>query len=93
MTTVKSEQRVLNLETTSGAVKLNSEARLNASGDILNINGQIQAGDTHVGSFNVYESPDAKLSTNINVTDLVNLSDASAAVKLLISDIEAMKVV
>ncbi|NCA80942.1 MAG: hypothetical protein EOM76_12340 [Sphingobacteriia bacterium] len=92
-TTIKNEQRILTLETISGAVKLNSEARLNASGDILNINGQIQAGDTHVGSFNVYESPDAKLSTNINVTDSSNLSGASSAVNLLISDIEAMNAV
>lgn len=86
-TTVKSEQRVLNLETTSGVVKLNSEARLNVSGDIINISGQIQAGDKNAGSFNVYYSPDGKLSTSVNVVDSENLSEASALVGLLISDI------
>ena len=38
-TTIKTEQRILTLETISGAVKLNSEVRLNASGDTVNING------------------------------------------------------
>ena len=92
-TTIKTEQRILTLETISGTVKLNSEARLTADGDIVSANGQVLVDNAHVGSFNVSQGPEGKLSTNINVTDSVNLSDASAAVKLLISDIEAMKVV
>ena len=92
-TTIKTEQRILNLETISGAVKLNSEARLTVDGNIFTANGQVLVDNAHVGSFNVSQGPEGKLSTNINVTDSVNLSDASAAVKLLISDIEAMKVV
>lgn len=92
-TTIKNEQRILTLETISGAVKLNSEARLTAEGDIVSANGQVLVDNAHVGSFNVSQGPDAKLSTNINVTDSVNLYDASTAVNLLIADIEAMKVV
>ena len=92
-TTIKTEQRILTLETTSGAVKLNSEARLSSDGNIVSINGQVLVDNTHVGSFNVSQGAEGKLSTNINVTDSARLSDASAAVKLLISDIEAMKAV
>ena len=90
MTTIKTEQRILTLETISETVKLNSEARLTAEGDIVSANGQVLVDNTHVGSFNVSQGLEGKLSTNINVSDSVNLSDASAAVKLLISDIEAM---
>lgn len=93
MTTIKTEQRILTLETISGAVKLNSEARLTVEGDIVSANGQVLVDNAHVGSFNFSQGPEGKLSTNINVTDSVNLSDASAAVNLLIADIEAMKVV
>ena len=93
MTTVKSEQRVLNLETISGAVKLNSEARLTVDGNIFTANGQVLVDNAHVGSFNVSQGPEGKLSTNINVSDSSNLSSASTAVNLLIADIEAMKVV
>lgn len=85
MTTVKSEQRILTLETISGAVKLNSEARLTVDGNIFTANGQVLVDNAHVGSFNVSQGPEGKLSTNINVTDSVNLSDASAAVNLLIT--------
>ena len=93
MTTIKSEQRILTLETISGAVKLNSDARLTVDGNIFTANGQVLVDNAHVGSFNVSQGTEGKLSTNINVTDSVNLSDASAAVNLLIADIEAMKVV
>ena len=93
MTTIKTEQRILTLETTSGAVKLNSEARLTAEGDIASANGQVLVDNSHVGSFNVSRGPEGKLSTNINVSDSSNLSSASTAVNLLIADIEAMKVV
>ena len=92
-TTIKNEQRVLNLEAISGAVKLNSEARLTVEGDIVSANGQVLVDNTHVGSFNISQGPEGKLSTNINVSDSSNLSSASTAVNLLIADIEAMKVV
>ena len=92
-TTIKTEQRILNLETISGAVKLQSEARLEKTGDIVSANGQIQVDNTYVGSFNVSQSSESKLSTNINVSDSVNLSAASTAVNELIADIEAMKTV
>ena len=90
-TTIKAEQRILNLETISGAVKLQSEARLESTGDIVSANGQIQVGNTYVGSFNVSRSSESTLSTNINVSDSVNLSAASTVVNELIEDIEAMK--
>lgn len=90
MTTILNEQKVLNLETTSGSVKLNCEARLNASGDILHINGQIKIEDSNVGYFSVNENQDDKLNTNINVSDSINLSSASMAVNMLITDIETM---
>ena len=93
MTTIKNEQRILTLETISGTVKLNSEARLTGDGNIVSANGQVLVDNTHVGSFNVSQGPEAKLSTNINVSDSSNLSSASTAVNLLIADIEAMKVV
>ena len=93
MTTIKNEQRILTLETISGTVKLNSEARLTAEGDIVSANGQVLVDNTYVGSFNVSQGPEGKLSTNINVTDSANLSEASTAVNLIIADIEAMKVV
>lgn len=92
-TTVKNEQRILTLETISGTVKLNSEARLTGDGNIVSANGQVLVKNTHVGSFNVSQGPEGKLSTNINVSDSANLSEASTAVNLLIADIEAMKVV
>ena len=91
MTTIKTEQRILTLETISGTVKLNSEARLSSDGNIVSANGQVLVDNTHVGSFNVSQGAEGKLSTNINVTDTCNLSAASSAVNLLISDIEAMK--
>ena len=93
MTTIKTEQRILTLETISGAVKLNSEARLTVDGNIFTANGQVLVDNTHVGSFNVSQGPEGKLSTNINVSDSSNLSSASTAINLLIADIEAMKVV
>nr|WP_321520600.1 hypothetical protein [uncultured Macellibacteroides sp.] len=92
-TTIKTEQRILNLETISGAVKLQSEARLESTGGIVSANGQIQVDNTYVGSFNVSQSSESKLSTNINVSDSVSLSAASSAVNELIADIEAMKTV
>ncbi len=93
MTTIKTEQRILTLETVSDAVKLNSEARLELSGDIVNLSGQIQSDQAYLGSFNVNQGPDGKLSTNINVNDTVNLSLASSAINLLISDINEMRIV
>lgn len=90
-TTIKNEQRILTLETISGTVKLNSEARLTVDGNIVSANGQVLVDNTHVGSFNVSQGSEGKLSTNINVADSANLSEASTAVNLLISDIEAMK--
>ena len=93
MTTINNEQRILTLETISGTVKLNSEARLTGAGNIVSANGQVLVDNTHVGSFNVSQGPEAKLSTNINVSDSSNLSSSSTAVNLLIADIEAMKVV
>ena len=92
-TTIKTEQRILTLETISGAVKLNSEARLTVDGNIFTANGQVLVDNAHVGSFNVSQGPEGKLSTNINVSDSSNLASASTAVNLLIADIEAMKVV
>lgn len=86
-TTIKNEQRILTLQTISGTVKLNSEARLTVDGNIVSANGQVLVDNTHVGSFNVYYSPDGKLSTSVNVVDSENLSEASALVGLLISDI------
>ena len=41
MTTIKNEQRILTLETISGTVKLNSEARLTGDGNIVSANGQV----------------------------------------------------
>ena len=93
MTTIKTEQRILTLETISGAVKLNSEARLTVEGDIVSANGQVLVDNAHVGSFNVSQGPEGKFSTNINVSDSSNLSSASTAVNLLIADIQAPKVV
>lgn len=93
MTTVKNEQRILTLETISGTVKLNSEARLTGDGNIVSANGQVLVYNTHVGSFNVSQGTEGKLSTNINVSDSANLSETSTAVNLLIANIEAMKVV
>lgn len=90
MTTIKTEQRILTLETVSDAVKLNSEARLELSGDIVNLSGQIQSDQAYLGSFNVNQGPDGKLSTNINVNDTDNLSLASNAVNKLIADIEQL---
>ena len=92
-TTIKNEQRILTLETISGTVKLNSEARLTGDGNIVSANGQVLVDNTHVGSFNVSQGPEGKLSTNINVSDSANLSETSTAVNLLIANIEAMKVV
>ncbi len=92
-TTIKTEQRIVTLETISGVVKLQSEARLESTGDIVSANGQIQVDNIYVGSFNVSQSLESKLSTNINVSDSVNLSAASTAVNELITDIEAMKTV
>lgn len=92
MTTIKTEQRILTLETVSNAVKLNSEARLELSGDIVNLSGQIQSDQAYLGSFNVNQGPDGKLSTNINVNDTDNLSLASSAVNELLVDIKALQV-
>lgn len=92
MTTIKTEQRILTLETVSDAVKLNSEARLELSGDIVNLSGHIQSDQAYLGSFNVNQGPDGKLSTNINVNDTNNLSLASNAVKDLLEDIKALQV-
>ncbi|MFY1613797.1 hypothetical protein ACOMSG_13285 [Macellibacteroides fermentans] len=92
MTTIKTEQRILTLETVSDAVKLNSEARLELSGDIVNLSGHIQSDQAYLGSFNVNQGPDGKLSTNINVNDTDNLSLASNAVKDLLEDIKALQV-
>lgn len=92
-TIIKTEQRILNLETVSGIIKLSAEVRLSLTGEIINAYGQVLVDNAHVGSFNVSQGPEGKLSTSINVSDSVNLSDTSAAVKLLIADIEAMKVV
>jgi len=92
MTTIKTEQRILTLETVSDAVKLNSEARLELSGDIVNLCGQIQSDQAYLGSFNVNQGPDGKLSTNINVNDTDNLSLASSAVNELLVDIKALQV-
>jgi len=93
MTTIKTEQKVLNLETISGEVKLQSEARLASTGDIVGVNGQIQTNGGYLGSFNISQGPEGKLSTNINVSDSIQLSIASTAVNELIADIEAMKTV
>jgi len=93
MTTIKNEQRILTLETISGTVKLNSEARLTGDGNIVSANGHVLVDNTHVGSFNVSQGTEGKLSTSINVSDSYNLSSASTAVNLLIADIEAMKVI
>ena len=41
MTTINNEQRILTLETISGTVKLNSEARLTGDGNIVSANGQV----------------------------------------------------
>lgn len=92
-TTIKTEQRILNLETISGAVKLQSEARLESSGNIVSVNGQIQIDGVYLGSFNISQGPEGKLNTNINVSDSGSLSVASTAVNELIEDIEAMKTV
>ncbi|MDT3367917.1 MAG: hypothetical protein LIR40_04625 [Bacteroidota bacterium] len=93
MTTIKTEQRILTLETVSDAVKLNSEARLELSGDIVNISGQIQSDQAYLGSFNVNQGPDGKLNINVNVSDLTNLSKATLAIDILISEIGSIKVV
>lgn len=92
MTTIKTEQRILTLETVSDAVKLNSEARLELTGEIVNLSGQIQTDQAYLGSFNVNQGPDGKLSTNINVNDTDNLSLASSAVNELLVDIKALQV-
>lgn len=92
MTTIKTEQRILTLETVSDAVKLNSEARLELTGEIVNLSGQIQTDQAFLGSFNVNQGPDGKLSTNINVNDTDNLSLASSAVNELLVDIKALQV-
>ena len=38
-TTIKTEQRILNLETVSGIIKLSTEARLSLTGEIINAYG------------------------------------------------------
>ena len=92
-TTIKTEQRILSLETISGPVKLQSEAILSSSGDIINISGQIQADQIgNIGSFNVNNGPEGDLSTNINVVS-TNLSVASQAVNELIADLNQMKTI
>lgn len=88
MTTILNEQKVLNLETTSGSVKLNCEARLTDKGDITYINGSIQVENVNIGSFNVNEAVDSKLSTSINVYDSVNISATAEAINQLILDIK-----
>ena len=78
-TTIKTEQRILNLETISGTIKLITEVRLSLTGEIINAYGQIQLNDQHIGSFNINQIED-KLNSNISVSDSTNLSNASAAV-------------
>lgn len=92
-TTIKTEQKIVTLETISGAIKLQSEARLESSGDIVHVNGQIQTDGVYLGSFNISQGPEGKLNTNINVSDSSRLSVASTAVNEFIEDIEAMKIV
>ena len=87
MTTIKTEQRILTLETISETVKLNSEARLTAEGDIVSANGQVLVDNTYVGSFNVSQGQEGKLSTNMNVNDSSAMLLAAEAVNLLIADI------
>lgn len=88
-TTIKTEQRILNLETVSGIIKLSAEVRLSLTGEIINAYGQIQLNDEYIGSFNINQIED-KLNSNISVNDSTNLSNASAAVNELISDIDSL---
>lgn len=88
-TTIKTEQRILNLETISGTIKLITEVRLSLTGVIYNAYGQIQLNDEYIGSFNINQIED-KLNSNISVNDSANLSNASAAVNELISDIYSL---
>ena len=87
MTTIKNEQRILTLETVSDTIKINSEARLTASGSITSLNGEISRDNTYLGSFAVMQTPEGKLSTNMNVNDSSAMLLATEAVNLLIADI------
>lgn len=88
MTTILNEQKVLNLETISGSVKLNCDAHLTDKGDIISINGSIQVENVNVGSFNVNQAVDSKLSTSINVYDSANISATAGVINQLILDIK-----
>ena len=86
-TTIKTEQRILNLETISGTIKLSAEIRLSLTGEIINAYGQIQLNDQHIGSFNMNQIED-KINSNISINDSTVLSNASSAVNELISDLD-----
>ena len=89
MTTIKTEQRILNLETISGTIKLSAEVRLSLTGEIINAYGQIQLNDQYIGSFNINQIED-KLNSNISINDSNVLSNASSAVNELISDLDSL---
>ena len=89
MTTIKNEQRILNLETVSGIIKLSAEVRLLLTGEIINAYGQIQLNDQHIGSFNINQIEN-KLNSNISINDSTVLSNASSAINELISDLDSL---
>lgn len=88
-TTIKTEQRILNLETVSGIIKLSAEVRLSLTGEIINAYGQIQLNDQYIGSFNINQIED-KLNSNISINDSTVLSNASSAINELISDLDSL---
>ena len=88
-TTIKTEQRILNLETISGIIKLSAEVRLSLTGEIINAYGQIQLNDQYIGSFNMNQIED-KINSNININDSTVLSNASSAINELISDLDSL---
>ena len=88
-TTIKTEQRILNIETISGTIKLSAEVRLSLTGEIINAYGQIQLNDQYIGSFNINQIED-KLNSNISINDSTVLSNASSAVNELISDLDSL---
>ena len=86
-TTIKTEQRILTLESISDTIRINSEARLTASGSITSLNGEINRDNTYIGSFSVMQTQEGKLSANLNVNDSSAMTLATEAVNQLISDI------
>lgn len=86
-TIIKDEQKILNLETISNTVKLNSEVRVTYSGDIVGATGSININNINVGSFNISKSLESNFNINVNITtkELSNLSNFDVALDQMLS--------